>query len=158
MLIRSASRSLETSVFYVIFPGSFLSRFFSSTVPEVLYTPTFGYCDVVWSGCTNDEAKRLETYLNLGCGLVLRKPHFYSATASRKELGLTTLPAGRKLHTCVIMFKCLHSLAPPYLSALFHAPSFRYITRSSCTHQINLPMARTSFGCKCFNLAGASTW
>ena len=27
--------------------------------------PTFDYCDVVWSGCTNDEAKCLETLLNL---------------------------------------------------------------------------------------------
>ena len=100
----------------------------------------------------------MEVLLNLGCRLVLRKPHFYSATASRKELGLTTLSARCKLHTCVIMFKCLHSLAPPYFSALFHTPSCHYITQSSSTRQIDLPTPRTSLGCKCSSLVGASTW
>ena len=33
--------------------------------------PTFDYCDVVWSSCTNDEAKCLETLLSFGCYLVL---------------------------------------------------------------------------------------
>ena len=84
-----------------------------SSVTYIL--PTFDYCHVVWSGCTNDAAKHLETLLNFACQLVLPKPYVYSATASCKELSLTTLSARRKLHTCVIMFKCLHSLAPPYL-------------------------------------------
>ena len=74
-------------------------------------------------------------------------------------IGLTTLSIRCKLHTWVIMFKCLHSLAPPYLSALFHVP---YVATSlgplACTHQINVPTARTSLRCKCLSFVGASTW
>ena len=47
---------------------------------------TFDYCYVVWSNCTNADAKCLETLFNYGCRLVLHKPHFYSASSARQEL------------------------------------------------------------------------
>ena len=60
--------------------------------------PSFDYCDVVWSGCTKDEALRLETLLNFACRTVLHKRRDYSASAARSELGLSTLTARRNLH------------------------------------------------------------
>ena len=120
--------------------------------------PTFDYCDVVWSGCTRDEALRLETLLNFACRTVLRRRRDYSASSARGELGLSTLSARRKLHLAQTMFKCLSSQSPPYLSQLFSSPNSHYNTRSSSTCQLNLPSSRTCFGQKAFSFAGASLW
>ena len=48
--------------------------------------PSFDYCDVVWSRCTQSEASRLETLLNYACRTVLRKRKGYSVSAARREL------------------------------------------------------------------------
>ena len=118
---------------------------------------TLDYCDVVWSCCTFEEAKRLETRFNFGCRHILHKPRLYSASSARQELGLTSLNDRRKLHMCT-MYKCLNSLSPPYLSRLLHTPSTHQTTLASSTKQLNLPMTRSSFGQKAFSFAGASTW
>ena len=120
--------------------------------------PSFDYCDVVWSGCTKAEALRLQTLFNFACRTVLRRHRDYSASAARRQLGLSTLSARRKLHLAQTVFKCLSSQSPLYLSQLFSAPSTHYNTRSSSSSQLNLPTTRTSFGQKAFSFAGASLW
>ena len=106
--------------------------------------PSFDYCDVVWSGCTKAEALRLQTLFNFACRIVLRRRRDYSASAARRQLGLSTLSARRNLHLAQTMFKCLSFQSPPYLSQLFSAPSTHYNTRSSSSSQLNLPTTRTS--------------
>ena len=120
--------------------------------------PHFDYCDVVWFGCTKQEAHHLETLLNFSCRTVLRRRYDYSATAARRELGLSTLTTRRKLHTAQMVFKCLTSNSPPYLSQLFSCPPSQYNTRSSSSSQLNLPPLRTSLGQRCFSFMGASVW
>ena len=120
--------------------------------------PSFDYCDVVWSGCTKDEALRLETLLNFACRTVLHRRRDYSASAARSELGLSTLSTRRKLHVALTMFKCLSSQSPSYLTQLFSSPTSHYNTRSSSSCQLNLPSTRTCFGQKAFSFAGASLW
>ena len=120
--------------------------------------PHFDYCDVVWFGCTKQEAHHLEILLNFSCRTVLRRHYDYSATAARRELGLSTLTTRRKLHTAQMVFKCLTSNSPPYLSQLFSCPPSQYNTRSSSSSQLNLPPLRTSLGQRCFSFVGASVW
>ena len=120
--------------------------------------PSFDYCDVVWSGCTKDEALQLETLLNFACRTVLHKCRDYSASAAHKQLDLSTLSCRRKLHLAQTMFKCLSSQSPQYLSQLFSVPSSHYNTRSSSSSQLNLTYTKTSLGQKAFSFAGASLW
>ena len=70
---------------------------FTVPIKSFLFSAQFDYCDVVWSGCTQNEALRLETLLNFACRTVLRRHRDYSASAARSELGLSTLSARRKL-------------------------------------------------------------
>ena len=115
-------------------PSSLLLIYLKSYV-----LPHFDYCDVVWSSCTQEESRRLESLLNFGCKTVLRRKRDSSSTAALKELGLTTLTLRRKLHTAQLMFRCLSSKVPSYLSRLFSSPSTFHNTHSSTTHQLNLP-------------------
>ena len=98
--------------------------------------PSFDYCDVVWSNCTQKESRRLETLLNFGCKVALCRYRDYSSTAARKELDLTTLSLRRQLHMAQCMFRCLSLQSQPYLSRLFTPSSSHYKTRSSSTSQL----------------------
>ena len=73
------------------------------------------YCDVVWSGCTQEESHRLESLLNYGCKIVLCRRRDSSSTVALQDLGLTTLTSRRKLHTAQCMFCYLSSQSPSYL-------------------------------------------
>ena len=120
--------------------------------------PLLDYCDVVWSGCTKSKASRLETLLNYACRTVLHKRRGSSASAARRELGLSTLASRRKLHLALNMFNCMYSKSPPYLSQLFPLPSSHYNTHSASSSQLNLPPNRSSFGQKSFSFIGAALW
>ena len=134
-------------------PQSLLLLFLKSYI-----LPTFDYCDIVWSGCTKQESDRLETLLNFSCRTVLRRCRDYSATAAQRERGLSTLACRRKVHTAQMVFKCLSSNTPPYLSQLFSYPTSHHHTRSSSSSQLNLPPVRTSLGQKSFSFFGVSVW
>ena len=112
----------------------------------------------MWSKCTQEESHRLESLLNFGCKTVLCRKRSSSSTAALKELGLTTLTLRRKLPAAQLMFRCLSSKAPSYLSCLFPSPPTFHNTRSSTTHQHNLPALKTSLGQRTFSFAGASLW
>lgn len=112
----------------------------------------------MWSVCTKDESHRLEKLLNFACRTVLHKRRDYSATAARKELGISTLGTRRKLHLAQTVYKCLSRQSPSYLSNLFSTPTSHYNTRASSTSQLNLPRLRTSLGQKAFSFVGASLW
>ena len=130
---RSVPKCLATSIFFAI---------------------SFGF----WSGCTKSKASRLETLLNYACRIVLHKRRGSSASAARRELGLSTLASRRKLHLALNMFNCMSSKSPPYLSQLFPLPSSHYNTHSASSSQLNLPPNRSSFGQKSFSFTGAALW
>ena len=114
-------------------PQSLLLLYFKSYI-----LPHFDYCDVVWAGCTQKDSHRLETLLNFGCKIVLRRCRASSSAIALRDLGLTTLSSRKKLHMAQCMFRCLSSHSPPYLSRLFSSASSHYTTRFSSTCQFNL--------------------
>ena len=81
----------------------FLPRSLLLTYLKSYILPHFDYCDVVWSSCTQEESRRLESLLNFGCKIVLCKRRDFSSTTALHELGLTTLNL-RRLHTVQCMF------------------------------------------------------
>lgn len=120
--------------------------------------PPFDYCDIVCSGCTKHQSLHLETLVNFGCCITLRKHKDYYATAALNEIGLSTLASRRKLYLVQMMFKCLSSQSPSYLCELFSPPTSCHFTRSCILHQLNLPPVRTTLGQKPFTLMGTSLW
>ena len=151
------TRLLAVSAFYITSLGFCLYR------PLLLYLkpcilPLFDYCDNVWSVCTKEENHWLETLLNYACRTVLHKRRDYSASSARKELGISTISARRKIHLAQTVYKCVSSQSHTYLSNNFSTPTSPYNTRASSTSQLNLPRLRTSLGQKAFSFVGASIW
>ena len=91
-----------------------------SCVIRNLYTtivlPSLEYCDVVWSGCMKNAAKKLEVVENNAACAVVGAPYQSSATTFRNQLGWQSLQERRELHTATWVYRCLKSsLTPPYL-------------------------------------------
>ena len=67
------------------------------------------------------------------------------------------LPAERLLyHRSIIMFKCLNSLCPTYITEKFENPSHHYNTRQS--QHLKLTKCKTNYGQRTFQFCGAKTW
>ena len=88
--------------------------------------PHFDYSDVVWIECIKAASLHLESLPNFACRSVLYRCQFSSASAAHCELGVSTLSSRRKFHLVQIVFKCLYSTRPFYLSQLFPTPSSSY--------------------------------
>ena len=112
------------------------------------------YYDVVWDNCTQHDSLHLQSLFNYACCLALYRPCLSSSSALSKELGLTSLHCNRRLHLAELTYKCLNSLAPPYLSSLFRLPTHHHnIWRSNL---INPPAVRTTFGQHAVSYRGVS--
>ena len=98
---------------------------------------------IVWDCCSKQDANCLQALFNYACGIALCRPRL-SSSVLWNDLGLSSLSTRRKLHLAQLMFKCHISLAPPYLSSVFHKPSHRYSTHNS--NLVNLPPVRSSYG------------
>ena len=97
----------------------FLSRPLLLLCLKTYILPLFDYCDYVWSVCTKEESHRLETLLNFACRTVLYKRRDYSASSARKELGISTLSARRKIHLAQTIHKCVSSQSLLILATFF---------------------------------------
>ena len=125
-------------------------------VRQILHSPCVDYCDIVWDCCSKQDSHCLQTLFNYACRIALHRPRLSSSSALWNDLGLTSLSSRRKLHLAQLMFKCHNSLAPPYLSSLFHGPSHRYSTHN-CT-LVNLPPVKSSYGQHSLSFRGVSLW
>ena len=123
---------------------------------QLFNLPCVDYCDVVWDCCSKQDANRLQTLFNYACRIALHCPRLSSSSPLWNDLGLSSLSTRRKLHLAQLMFKCHNSLAPPYLSSLFHEPSHRYSTRNS--NLVNLPPVKSSYGQRSPSFLGVSLW
>ena len=102
----------------------------------------------MWSSvCTKEESHWLETLLNFACRTVLCKRRDYSASSARKELGISTLSARRKIHLAQTVYKCISLQSPTYLSNLFPLQILTIILEhllllNKIFHVCVLPLAR----------------
>ena len=111
---------------------------------------------MVWDNCTQHDSLHLQSLFNYACCLSLLRPRLSSSSALWKELGLTLLHCCRRLHLVELTYKCLNSLAPPYLSSLFRLPTHHHNTRRR--NLINLLAVRMTFGQHAVSYRGASLW
>ena len=127
----------------------------SSSLPQILHSPflqLLQHC-LVWMHQV--RACHVGDPPQLCLPTVLWKHKRSSASAAPKELGFSNLASTRNLHYAVIMFNCMFSKSPPYLSQLVSSPSSHFNTHSASSSQLNLPPNRSSFSQKSFSFVGA---
>ena len=114
--------------------------------------PVFNYKDTAWGTISIGCSKNLQKLQNRAARIILRRESSRDIFNILKWTGLET---NRKIHKCVLVFKCLHNLVPEYLSC--------YFTRNSCVHthntrrksDLHLPKPELSLGKLTFRFSGS---
>jgi len=121
------------------------------------------YCNAELTGAYDIHLRQLQGVLNAAANLVVRKRKFDGISDTLRDV-LHWLPIRQRTayKLSVLMFNCLHSVAPGYLITMCQPvsenPGRRYL-RSAVRRDLVVPATRTvRFGPRSFAAAGPSTW
>ncbi|KAJ8039461.1 hypothetical protein HOLleu_17189 [Holothuria leucospilota] len=117
------------------------------------------YCNGLFFNLPESTLHPLQRIQNLTAKLILGRSKFDSASEALKELHILPIKARIEYKILLLVFKCLHSLAPAYLSVLLELKSSYYSTRSSEGLLLKVPFtSRKSFADRAFSVAGPKLW
>jgi len=119
------------------------------------------YCNSLLVGVTGQLLHRLQVIQNAAARLVTEATRYEHMTPVLRSLHW--LPVWHRItfKIAVTVYKCLRSLAPPYLTEYCTSTSFdagRRHLRSAYTLQLIIPRTRTSYGDRSFAIHGPVVW
>jgi len=147
--LRLVRRSLTTDTTYALVRALIHSR--------------LDYCNGVLAGMPVGLSSRLQSVLRAATRIVLGLPGRAPViSAIRDTLHWLTYPQRVTFKLCLTTYKCLHGLAPPYLTRFctpLTAVAGRTQLRSADQHKLFVPRTSTSkLGSRAFCLSGLSLW
>jgi hypothetical protein len=96
---------------------------------------------------------------NYTAKVILQRSKFSSSTEALKELHILPIHVRSEFKLLVLTFKCIHGLAPKYLSDLLNATRSRYTTRSSSRNILHVPFVKCkTFAERSFSIAAPKLW
>ena len=120
------------------------------------------YCNVAFVGLPKQQLDRLQSVINAAARLVARVhkcDHINSVL--RDQLHVLKIRERIQYKLCLLVYKCLHNLAPPYLKQHIrplNEDSSRQRLRSFKTLNVFVPRTRTVGGDRAFSVAGPKAW
>lgn len=131
------------------------------TLVHAFITSRMDYCNSLLFGITKQNLKRLQRIQNRAARLCLGIRKFDRISNKTLLKTLHWLPVSFRIDfkICLLTFKCIHGLAPLYLSELINVRSIGRTMRSSGGLLLDVPMTRTkSWGERAFSVAGPRLW
>ena len=122
-------------------------------VYNTLIEQILSYTDTAWGELSVGSSKSLQRLQNRAARIILKRD---SSRGTFNVLGWTDLEINRKIHKCVLVFKCLHNLVPQYLSNYFirNYNVHGYNTRRKA--DLHLPKPKLSLGKRTFRFSGTA--
>jgi len=145
--LRSIRRSVSDSVF--------------QSLVVSLVTPRLDYGNVTLVGLPTSQLRRLQSVLNAAARLVHRSSRYQHVTPMLRDLHWLRSQERIDFKLVVLVYRCLHSLAPRYLSNHIQlvADSNRRRLQSSSSMQLVIRRTRLStVGDRAFPVAGCRLW
>ena len=124
----------------------------SKQVYTTLLQPLFDYADVAWEGISEGCCKELHRLQNRAPQIMLRKN---TSNDTFCVLNWLNLASRRKMHKCILVFKCLNNLVPKYPTQYFtrNADLHDHATRRS--NDLHPPNPKRNMSKIIFKYAGA---
>ena len=146
----------KIAVFQVVFLSrirSWLTLEASKQVYTSLLQPSFDYDDVVWGEISEGCCKELHRLQNRAAGIIILRKNTSNDTFC--VLNWLNLASRRKMHACILVFKCLNNLVPKYLMQYFtrNADLHNHVTRRS--NDLHPPKPKRNMGKRTFKYSGA---
>jgi len=132
------------------------------TLIRSLVITKLDFCCSVLAGVSGSLMQRLKSVLNAAARLVFSMRRSEHTTPLLRELHWLQVPERIQYRLCVLAFRCLHGLAPSYLSETLHLSTevdARRRLRSASTSTLVVPSTRRStLGDRAFPVAAARAW
>ena len=147
-----------------LFLLSKIKKFLNLESRKLFYTgyilPLIDYCCVVWSNCNNECVQRLQKLQKRAARLILDTDPLASSLPLIKKLGWMKIEHRILYHKCLLTFKCLHNLAPVYLTEKVTPVSRNnpYQLRNVLHEELYVPRANTELFKKSFYYSGPYEW
>ena len=140
-----------------------LPRDVAQQVVQSFVVSRIDYCNVAFAKLPQCDTNRLQTVLNAAARLLCRVNKFDHITpALRDELHWLKIQERIKYKLCLMVCKCLHNLAPKYLSqhiTLLADDPARQRLRSSKSLDVSIPASEhVTIGDRAFCVAGPTAW
>ena len=121
-------------------PQSSLKLLYNSLV-----LPHFDYCSPVWSNRYQSHTTQLFKVQKRAARLIMNQSYETPSVLLFKGLKWMTLEERFEFNRVLMIYKCLHNLAPPYLSAELVSPSqiHEHFTRITTSGELSIPKFQT---------------
>ena len=124
----------------------------SKCIYNTIVQPIFDNTDVVWSELPVGCSQSLQKLQNRAARIILQRE---SSRNTFDILNWVELSTRRKIHKCVLVFKCLNNLVPEYLSGYFTRNSSIHSYNTRRKNNLHLPKPNLSLGRRSFIYSGS---
>lgn len=133
---------------------------FASLVVQLILS-RIDYCNIALIGLPKQQLTRLQLVINAAARLVTGTHRHDHITPLLYDLHWLRVPERIEFKICMLVYKCIHGLAPLYLSdriKLVSSQESRSRLRSSSSLDLCIPATKTQMGDRAFVVAGPVTW
>jgi hypothetical protein len=124
-----------------------------------LVTSRLDYCNSLLYGLPDSKLSRLQRIQNIGARILSRSPKSDHVTPILKQLHWLPIKFRILFKILLITYRCLHNLAPEYITDLISIYTPSRSLRSSDLQLLAVPKTRLkSYGDRCFAAAAPREW
>lgn len=132
-----------------------------NTLVQSFITNRLDSCNSVLIGVNSQLLQRMQVIQNAAARFITGARRFEHMTPVLRDLHWLPVRQRIKFKTAVLVYKCLHGMAPPYLTSYctpVSAQTGRSNLRSATTGQLVVPRTRTVYGSRSFAVHGPVVW
>jgi len=132
-----------------------------NTLVQSFITNRLDSCNSVLVGVNSQLLQRMQVIQNAAARFITGARRFEHMTPVLRDLHWLPVRQRIKFKTAVLVYKCLHGMAPPYLTSYctpVSAQTGRSNLRSATTGQLVVPRTRTVYGSRSFAVHGPVVW
>ena len=133
----------------------------TKTLIHAFISSRLDYCNQLLVGVSARLLDKLQSLQNAAARLVTGTRKFDHISPVLRELHWLPVRQRVKFRTAVLVYKCLHDLAPAYLADYCQPTTVtagRTRLRSANTQQLAIPRTNTGYGDRSFAVSGPSVW
>ena len=132
------------------------------TLIRALVISKVDYCNSVLVGVSGHLLNKLQSVLNAAARMVFSARKSQHISPLLRDLHWLRVPERIQFRLCVLAYRCLHGMAPPYLADSLHRvadTAGRHHLRSADNETLVVPTTRRStLGDRAFPVAAARAW
>ena len=118
--------------------------------------PHIDYCCTAWGSCSKMNLAKIQRLQNKYARLVLNADSFTSQCYLTTTLNWQSVEQRIKFQYCLLVFKILKNMVPPYLKRLISPYSQTYCTRYSENNTLSIPHPKSDYKKRSFSFTASS--